>query len=65
MRERQRQAGDRQVKTGTHTIRSQPKDFQDSGSLVNETLRNIHNRLEAGETLDKSMGGADAALQGA
>jgi hypothetical protein len=45
-----------------HTIRTQPRDFQDSVALVNETLCNIHNRLNAGEALDDAMAGADATL---
>lgn len=46
----------------THTIRTQPKDFQDSVALVNDTLRNIHNRLDAGEALEDAMAGADVTL---
>jgi hypothetical protein len=49
----------------THTIRSQPKDFQDSVALVNDTLRNVNTRLEAGEPIEEAMAGADEALEGA
>lgn len=49
----------------THTIRSQPKDFQDSVALVNETLRNVNNRLDAGDAIEDAMAGADEALEGA
>jgi hypothetical protein len=49
----------------TAIIRKQPKDFIDEVSLVNETLRNVQQRIEAGDSAEDAIAGADEALGGA
>jgi len=49
----------------TQIIRSQPQDFKDSVSLVNDTLRNVHQALEGGADVETAMAEADATLDGA
>lgn len=48
----------------TQMIRTQPEAFQEAVTKVTDTLRSVHQRLEAGEEASGVMAAADAALGG-
>lgn len=49
----------------SNIIQTQPEDFRSAVNLVNETLRNVTQQLEAGEAEEGVAQDADAALGGA
>lgn len=49
----------------SNIIQMQPADFVSAVNLVNETLRDVSQQLEAGEAEDAIAAAADAALAGA
>ena len=49
----------------SNMLRSQPPAFKDAVNLVNETLRNIQQKVDSGGDILEAMAEADTALEGA
>jgi hypothetical protein len=46
-------------------IRQQPQEFQDTVSLVNNTLRDINNDITGGKSIEEALAAADPSVTGA